>query len=97
MKMKTIEEAAQIAEDEYYNEIIPESDAVLYGDFISGFKAGVEFAQRWIPIEEELPEIGIDVLANDKDYGLKLYLELDKIDIHEIEYTCNKWRQIELK
>jgi len=21
-----------------------------------GFKAGVEFAQRWIPIEEELPE-----------------------------------------
>ena len=27
------------------------------------FKAGVEFAQRWIPIEEELPEENIPVLV----------------------------------
>lgn len=57
----------------------------------------IEFAQRWIPVEEELPEEGMDILANDKDYGIKLYLDLDKIDIHEIEYTCNKWRIINLK
>ena len=57
----------------------------------------VEFAQRWIPVEEELPEVGMNILANDKDYGMKLYLDLDEIDKHEIEYTCNKWRPIERK
>ena len=31
--------------------------------FGNGFKAGAEFAQRWIPVDEELPEIGEQVLA----------------------------------
>ena len=34
------------------------------------FKAGVEFAQRWIPVEEELPEIGEMVLTKmEKRHG----------------------------
>ena len=27
------------------------------------FEAGVEFTQRWIPVEEELPEIGEKVIT----------------------------------
>lgn len=31
-------------------------EAGIYSGFKSGFKSGVLFAQRWIPIEEGLPE-----------------------------------------
>jgi len=49
--MKTIDEAAKNSFDRIS----------IYGadtneeDFKGGFRIGVEFAQRWIPIEEELP------------------------------------------
>jgi hypothetical protein len=33
----------------------------------AGFEAGVQFAQRWIPVDEELPEIGKDVLIINLD------------------------------
>jgi len=49
--MKTIEEAAKEFSSKTYltcNEIDLNHD-------LDVFKAGVEFAQRWIPIEEELP------------------------------------------
>lgn len=32
------------------------------------FKAGVEYAQRFIPVEEELPELGIEVLLYNKQW-----------------------------
>ena len=51
--MKTIEEALNIAYDEC------ESNAY----FGNGFKKGVEFAQRWIPVEEELPEKLVQVIV----------------------------------
>ena len=44
--MKTIEEALNIAYDEC------KSNAY----FGNGFKKGIEFAQRWIPVEDELPD-----------------------------------------
>ena len=54
--MKTIEEAAG-----YY------ANSCLYNDCITereeSFKAGAEFAQRWISVEEELPDIGEEVLV----------------------------------
>lgn len=38
--------------------------------FVNGFRAGVEFAQRWIPVEEELPEVGEMVLTKmEKRHG----------------------------
>lgn len=59
--MKTIEEAAREC---YYR---PEySDSYAAGKK-SGFYEGVEFAQRWIPIEEELPKVGVLVLIQDED------------------------------
>ena len=51
--MKTIEQAL----DEAYN------NAGSNAYFGNGFKAGVEFAQRWISVEEELPDIGEEVLV----------------------------------
>ena len=32
-----------------------------------GFKAGVEFATRWIPVEEELPPIDVPILIKTMD------------------------------
>ena len=57
--MKTIEEAADNYIQSKYKEfalldIIGEDTSIK--DFRDDFKAGVKFAQRWIPIEEELPE-----------------------------------------
>jgi hypothetical protein len=56
--MKTIEQAAKDYSAECY----------LYNDAMrmqaeTHFEAGVEFAQRWIPVEEELPEEGALVQA----------------------------------
>mgnify|MGYP003617512421 CR=1 FL=1 len=31
--------------------------------FGNGFRAGIEFAQRWISVEDELPDIGKEVLV----------------------------------
>ena len=53
--MKTIEQAANEYFEEYgYNKRSGEDLA---------FKAGVEFAQRWIPVEEESPAVHDYVLA----------------------------------
>jgi hypothetical protein len=59
--MKTIEEAAK----EY-------ADMTFYfteSTVMSAFEAGVEFAQRWIPVEEEYPPIGklVQVKGNYSD------------------------------
>ena len=58
--MQTINEAAKIyAEDvcgETYCECYSEGYESTKGEITeTDFKAGVEFAQRWIPVEEDLP------------------------------------------
>ncbi|MCE5332710.1 MAG: hypothetical protein LLF95_11310 [Bacteroidales bacterium] len=51
--MKSIDDAAKEAVQHRFNL----AGAIKYGDiYEQGFKAGVEFAQRWIPVEEELPD-----------------------------------------
>lgn len=82
--MQTIEEAT----NEYVNNhtiIFPES-AVK-----KAFKAGVEFAQRWINIEDKLPEI-------DKENPRKLYLvkviegSMTPKEIITVAYLRNRWK-----
>lgn len=51
--MKTIEEAL----DEAYK------NAGSNAYFGNGFRAGIEFAQRWISVDEVLPEIGCTVFV----------------------------------
>ena len=62
--MKTISEAAiKYASSKSSSDVFIESH-------IKDFKAGVEFAQRWIPVEEELPDVGETVLTKmEKRHG----------------------------
>ena len=61
--MKTIEEAAKEFNDSHVNGHHPQK-------WVSDiFKAGVEFAQRWIPVEEELPPIGVPVICKYSMFG----------------------------
>ena len=56
--MKTIEEGLE----EAYQKA---GENAYFGN---GFKAGVEFAQRWISVEDELPKEGVSVLIKN-DFG----------------------------
>lgn len=58
--MKTIDEAAKNSFDRLSIAGADTNEA----DFIGGFKIGVEFAQRWIPIEEEMPENVKELIGN---------------------------------
>ena len=98
--MKTIEEALNIAYDEC------KSNAY----FGNGFKKGVEFAQRWIPIEEELPEVGEIVLVKTKinkvttcemyipkDYLGNILGEKKWAASYNFKQAITHWRPINLK
>lgn len=96
--MKTTEEALNIAYDEC------KSNAY----FGNGFKKGVQFSQRWIPVEEELPKIGekvITKMTKDKrtSYGIATRIREEwEINAHWIDHTFSNmnithWRPIELK
>ena len=100
--MKTIEEAAWKFAEENTD---PES---YVGCTYSGFKAGVEFAQRWIGVDEELPEIGENVITKmtkDKraSYGIATRIREEwEINAHWIDHTFSNmtithWRRIDLK
>lgn len=97
--MKTIEEAAK--EYELYS----------MNNLSGAFKAGVEFAQRWIPVEEELPEIQepvhvkgyvVDIKRNEVityDVASTFLDENNKklFFTARIGLIVTHWRQIELK
>ena len=105
--MKTIEEAAIECANIYlqgYRDSYPADE----NDFIDVFESGVEFAQRWISIEEELPEIGekvITKMTKDKrtSYGIATRIREEwEINAHWIDHTFSSmnithWRPIELK
>ena len=102
--MKTIEEAS----NEYAN---PSNDSISQYHQLTkdDFKSGVEFAQRWIPISEELPEtkpnhykrcISKDILFQTvKNVYLGYYdLELNEwYSDGELIKNVVKWRPIEYK
>jgi hypothetical protein len=73
---------------------------VLYG-FKQGFNNGVEFAQRWISVDDELPEAACQVLIKNAagDISTAMYSK-DKfiIDFSEIsDKKVTHWRYLELK
>ena len=95
--MKTIEQAAY---DNCHN-VENESN------FIDGFMAGAAFAQRWIPVEEELPEIkrkSYQVLAKVKPtlMGKVLYCAVtvyfsSKKALEDKFKNYTHWRPIEIQ
>ena len=84
--MRTIEEALNIAYDEC------KSNAY----FGNGFKKGVEFAQRWISIDEELPPVSQQVIVKLKNnWHACTWLLGDGTFAYNIKPT--HWRYIDLK
>lgn len=63
--MKTIEQASVEYSKKQYDH-----DPCMRFQCETHFEAGIEFAQRWIPVEEELPPIGEMVLTKmEKRHG----------------------------
>jgi len=86
--MKTIEEAAK-----QYGMSRVESQTA-YTSFIDG----VEFAQRWISIEEELPPLYIDIVCKElSGYDCYKIFSSKERDKKIVMNGITHWRPIELK
>ena len=111
--MKTIEMAASIYAEPIASDLshknMDDLNICDLEDYIAeSFKEGVEFAQRWIPVEEELPEIGekvITKMAKGKrtSYGIATRIREEwEVNAHWIDHTFSNmtithWRHIDLK
>ena len=103
--MKTIEEAAKEISDKFKNSgrIYSNPESAIR----DGFKAGVEFAQRWYSVEEvkptnrevvlaKVPFINYTLLFSYNEITSKWY-QFDEGDFYESEINPTHWRPIELK
>ena len=90
--MKTIEEAAKEYEKIHY-----------YVDEKEAFKSGADFAQRWISVEEEMPENSDVVLIKEETLVNAITGYFSTYYKSWISYPFNKdvkvthWRPIEIK
>lgn len=88
--MKTIEEAAKDFNDSHVNGHHPQK-------WVSDiFKAGADFAQRWISIDEELPPVSQQVIVKLKNnWHACTWLLGDGTFAYNIKPT--HWRYIDIK
>lgn len=93
--MKTIEEAARdYALSREDNDYTIETEMA--------FEAGVEFAQRWTPVEEELPPLGVPVICKYSMFGKEyhwtgtFYTEERIMHFIKKHLQITHWRLIEL-
>ena len=101
--MKTIEEAKDDCILDCGCLSYRESDytAGYAGGIDYGFEAGVEFAQRWISVEDELPNGYVTL----KCEGSRTYVSVDFSGANDVDtqwlaieyYKATHWRPIELK
>lgn len=93
--MKTINDAAIECANIYlqgYRDSYPADE----NDFIDVFESGVEFAQRWISIDEELPPVSQQVIVKLKNnWHACTWLLGDGTFAYNIKPT--HWRYIEIK
>lgn len=89
--MKTIEQASK----KYGQKVSPHSSWTARNAEIS-FTAGVEFAQSWIDIKEEIPLIGewVTCKKNDSYHTMRIRDEFG-LKIMKINFT--HWRPVERK
>lgn len=103
--MKTIDEAAKEYANGVFEDFIESVDFFTSEDFENAILKGVEFAQRWIPVEEELPKVersGFSDLVLTKDCYDNVKLERYDFELkcfNELRYgfKVTHWRPIELK
>ena len=64
--------------------------------FENGFKSGVEFAQRWIPVSEELPKEGQEIICKNGNYKtVHFYYPNGVVDEDFLKANYTHWRPIE--
>lgn len=94
--MKTIKEASESLE---FNRGLIQSNPKLM--ITESFNSGVEFAQRWIPVEEGLPDFLTDVLikiSNGKiSIGCLFIDEKFNVEFINEKIKVTHWRPIEYK
>ena len=77
--MKSIEEAfADLYNEKINNAELFDSDDII-GISHYSFKAGVEFAQQWISIEDELPISGTQFLLKDENGNIYIGCYIEEI------------------
>ena len=98
--MKTIEEKsieyAEMNDDEHYNN----SKNFDKFDIAKAFREGIECAEYWMSGEDELPEIGDEIILKLHEHPFKKYEVwriADDYDIKLVPVYATHWRPIELK
>lgn len=99
--MKTIEAASKDHSNNTWKEsFVGEWDSNELKTFCEhDFKKGVEFAQRWIPVEESMPEILTDVLIKQSNGKIAIGCLMDEgfnVELFDFKTHVNYWRPIEL-
>lgn len=89
LKMKTIEEAAR-----KYAESVTLNAGADRTKRENAFRAGVEFAQEWIPVEKELPDPGIMVLTKDRNSYIGFMCIRHGDWDYKYKNTITHWRPI---
>lgn len=100
--MKTIEQAKREYSDSLKLDDAHGVSKEQFGKYAQcDFEAGAKFAQRWIPVEEELPPIDIDVVLKYRYFDRPLYWVGTINTIERLKHFLNKhllfthWRPIE--
>ena len=97
--MKTIEEAKyDYCDNLKMSPLTTKMDIIEQN--MNAFDAGVEFAQRWIPIEEEFPPVNRTVLIqyDDAIVGVLKYKKYIGFTSYRSDLSkITHWRPIELK
>ena len=92
--MRTIEQASVEYSKEQYDH-----DPIMRFQCETYFEAGIEFAQRWIPVEEELPKEMVCVLLK-TEYEGHIIFDVGFLMDGKFKTKNSKpthWRCIELK
>lgn len=93
--MKTIDQAAK----ELFPDCNNESDQKTVEMFREIFRKGAKFAQQWISVEDELPELKdkpYQVLVKSITGHIETYHVIDRKSQHFIKEFI-EWRPVELK
>ena len=91
--MKTIKEAATDHVKTHFS-----GTFTTQADPRESFNAGVEFAQRWIPVEEELPDNLTDVLIKQSNGKISigcLMFSSFNVEMENKKIQVTYWRPIE--
>ena len=102
--MKTIDEEIEAFAKGEFDDVV-DGDFFTEDDVKRFVRHGVDLAQRWIPVDEELPAQGQTVLVKDKGgYFFTAHISIHGwVNNERGEYidskrrTITHWRQIEIK